>query len=139
MKTWCKEAGLPDYSERLTYNKNHSLFYRFKAVWLFKTCRHSWSLFYRWWSQLSGVYCDTKNIVDHKKEDAIIIWHDFKNGNRYNVDVVKAVSDVLGKEFEMCMWQIIICAEFIFLNAENLNSPYTEDVMRKTQYYIHMM
>lgn len=47
-----------------------------------------------------GVYHDTKSIFANKKEDAIVVWHDFKTGqNAYRTEVVRAVYDALGEEF----------------------------------------
>lgn len=44
---------------------------------------------------------DTKNIFTYKKRDAIVVWHDFKMGvNQYNPEVICAVKDALGSEFE---------------------------------------
>ncbi len=123
MKEWCKEAGLPDYSERLTYNKK--IVHYFTDSKQFDFANHADTVdlyFIDGDHSYAGVYCDTKNIFDHKKEDAIVVWHDFKNGNQYNVDVVKAVSDVLGNEFEnvyvtdnnMCGIYIPKCRKFEF-------------------------
>lgn len=48
-----------------------------------------------------GVYHDTKNVFTHKKEDAIVVWHDFKIGqNVYRAEVINAVYDALGKDFD---------------------------------------
>ena len=123
MKAWCMEAGLPDYSERLTYNKK--IVHYFTNSRQFDFAKHADTVdlyFIDGDHSYSGVYCDTKNIFDHKKEDAIVVWHDFKNGNQYNADVVKAVSDVLGNEFanvyvtdnNMCGIYIPKCRKFEF-------------------------
>lgn len=48
-----------------------------------------------------GVYNDTKNIFMNKKEDAIVVWHDFKYTNaEYKTPVIHAVYDVLEDAFE---------------------------------------
>lgn len=48
-----------------------------------------------------GVFHDTKNIFANKKEDAIVVWHDFKYTDaRYKAAVVNAVYDALGDAFD---------------------------------------
>lgn len=48
-----------------------------------------------------AVYNDTKNIFLNKKENAIVVWHDFKyTDTRYKAGVVNAVHDVLGDAFD---------------------------------------
>jgi len=47
-----------------------------------------------------GVYSDTRNIFKYKKDDAIVVWHDFKYTDaRYKPTVINAVYDALGNEF----------------------------------------
>lgn len=47
----------------------------------------------------NGVYHDTKNIFMNKKEDAIVVWHDFKYTNaEYKEAVIHAVYDALGED-----------------------------------------
>lgn len=101
MKYWCREAELPDYSERLTYNER--IVHYFTDSKQFDFSKHADTVdlyFIDGDHSYSGVYYDTKNIFDHKKEDAIVVWHDFKKDNKYNVNVVTAVNDILGNEFE---------------------------------------
>lgn len=48
-----------------------------------------------------GVYNDTKNVFMNKKEDAIVVWHDFKyTDTKYKAMVINAVYDALGDEFD---------------------------------------
>ena len=126
MKEWCKEAGLPDYSERLTYNKK--IVHYFTDSKQFDFANHADTVdlyFIDGDHSYAGVYCDTKNIFDHKKEDAIVVWHDFKNGNQYNVDGGKAVSDVLGNEFEN-----------VYVTDNNMGGIYIPKC-RKVEYSLH--
>lgn len=102
MRNWCKKHKMPDYSERLTYSEKIIHYYGDSKEFDFS--RHGDTVdiyFIDGDHSYNGVYCDTKNIFQNKKEDAIVVWHDFKIArNQYNAEVVNAVGDVLGKEFE---------------------------------------
>ena len=99
---WFKQHKIPDYTERLTYNKK--ITHYFCDSKLFDFSKHADTVdlyFIDGDHSYNGVYCDTKNIFNNKREDAIVVWHDFKKaGNEYKAEVVKAVADVLNDEFE---------------------------------------
>ena len=47
------------------------------------------------------LYADSKNIFSVKRENAIIVWHDFRDGElRFNEEVICAVKDAIGDEFQ---------------------------------------
>ena len=49
----------------------------------------------------TGVYNDTKNVFDSKKEDSFVIWHDFKVTSwKYCGIAAPAVKEVLGEKFK---------------------------------------
>ena len=101
-REWFKLHEMPDYSERLTYNKK--IVHYFCDSKQFDFSKHADTVdlyFIDGDHSYNGVYWDTKNVFQNKKEDAVVVWHDFrKSASQYNVDVVKAVSDVLNEEFE---------------------------------------
>lgn len=102
MKHWCECAKIPDYSERLAYDKKIEHYYGDSKEFNFSAHSRDIDLYFVDGDHsYCGVYADTKNIFKVKKKDAIVIWHDFKLArNKYNSNVVMAVKDVLGKEFE---------------------------------------
>lgn len=102
MKKWCIEAKIPDYSERLTYSEKINHYFTDSKLFDFSKIAGGIDLYFIDGDHsYRGVYYDTLNIFKAKKKDAIVVWHDFKTSrNQYNVDVVRAVSDVLGSDFK---------------------------------------
>lgn len=102
MKFWCKEQDLPDYSQRLTYNDKIIQFFTDSKSFEFSLLKDEIDLYFIDGDHsYNGVYSDTKKIFKIKKENAIVVWHDFrKAGFKYNEEVVKAVKDVLGDKFK---------------------------------------
>lgn len=97
----CKFWKIPDYSERLAYNKKIIHYYGDSKQFDFLKHADTVDLYFIDGDHsYSGVYSDTKNIFRCKKEDAIVIWHDFIGlNNQYSVDVVRAVRNAIGEEF----------------------------------------
>lgn len=102
MRESCKYYRIPDFSERLTYNEKIIHYYGDSKQFDFSKHADTIDLYFIDGDHsYNGVYCDTKNIFENKKRDAIVIWHDFKEkNNQYNIEVVKAVRDVLEEKFE---------------------------------------
>lgn len=97
----CQFWKIPDYSDRLAYDKKITHYYGDSKE--FDYSRHADTIdlyFIDGAHSYNGVYSDTKNIFLNKKEDAIVIWHDFIGlNNQYSMDVVKAVKDAIGEAF----------------------------------------
>lgn len=102
MAAWCKHYNMPDYSERLAYSDKIIHYYTDSKLFDFTQIKDEVDLYFIDADHsYDGVYEDTKNVFSTKKEDAIVIWHDFrKAGFQYNVEVVRAVKDVLGEKFK---------------------------------------
>ena len=102
VKSYFINSKNPDYMERLSNNKKITHYYMDSK--LFDYSKHADTIdlyFIDGDHSYMGVYRDTRNIFRVKKEDAIVIWHDFKLGqNEYRAEVISAVYDVLGKDFE---------------------------------------
>lgn len=101
-REWCKKYKLPDYSERLAYNEKIIHFYGDSKKFDYSQIPGDIDLFFVDGDHsYNGVYSDTKNVFSIRKEEAIVIWHDFKMmRNQYNTEVVKAVADALGDKFQ---------------------------------------
>lgn len=102
MREWCRAAEIPDYSERLTYSDKITHFFSDSKEFDYNQIDKVIDLYFIDGDHsYSGVYADTKNIFERKKEDAIVVWHDFRKGGfTYNEDVICAVKDVLGSAFQ---------------------------------------
>lgn len=69
MKMWCKEAGLPDYSERLTHNKKIVHYFTDSKQYDFSKHADTVDLYFIDGDHsYSGVYCDTKIYLIIKKK-----------------------------------------------------------------------
>lgn len=96
-----RQLGLPDYTERLTNDKKVIHYFVDSKQFDFSKHRDTVDLYFIDGDHsYDGVLCDTKNIFANKKEDAIVIWHDFKIDNQYRAETINAVKDVLEKDFE---------------------------------------
>lgn len=97
----CQYWKIPDYSDRLAYDKKIIHYYGDSKDFDFSKHADTVDLYFIDGDHsYDGVYSDTKNIFSNKREDAIVIWHDFIGlNNQYSMEVVKAVKDVLGEEF----------------------------------------
>lgn len=102
MRSFCKRYKIPDYSERLTNNEKIIHYYGDSKKFDFSKHSDTVDLYFIDGDHsYVGVYNDTKNVFEHKKKDAIVIWHDFRNeDNKYRVGTVKAVKDILGGDFK---------------------------------------
>lgn len=102
MKYWCKQHNLPLYSERLTYSEKIKHFFTDSKLFDFSQISDEIDLFFIDGDHsYKGVYADTKNVFKIKKDNAIVVWHDFRKTRfTYNEDVVCAVKDALGDDFK---------------------------------------
>lgn len=108
MSAWCKEAGIPDYTERLADIPNvvhhyveDSKKFDYTSVndsidMYFIDADHSYD----------GVYADTKNVFSSKGKDAIVVWHDFKGGSGLCGSSL-AVHDAIGND----EWENVFCVD----------------------------
>lgn len=105
---WCKEAGIPDYTERLADIPNvvhhyveDSKKFDYTSVedsidMYFIDADHSYE----------GVYADTRNVFSSKGKDAIVVWHDFKGGSGLCGSSL-AVHDAIGDD----EWENVFCVD----------------------------
>ena len=102
MRTFCKELNLPNYSERLTTNSKIMHYFTDSKIFDFSQIEEEIDLYFIDGDHsYNGVYCDTKNIFNTKKEDAIVVWHDFRGvGFRYRGETIAAVRAALGDKFK---------------------------------------
>lgn len=102
MSRFCQRWNVPDYSERLTYNKKITHFFTDSKLFDFSHIEDEIDLYFIDGDHsYSGVYADTKNIFNIRKDNSIVVWHDFReDGFAYNVEVISAVKDALGNRFE---------------------------------------
>ncbi len=102
LKDYFIKSKNPDYMDRLS--NNEKIIHYYTDSKLFDYSQHADTVdlyFIDGDHSYLGVYYDTKNIFKVKKEDAIVVWHDFKLGqNEYRAEVIKAVQDVLGNDFD---------------------------------------
>lgn len=102
LKNYFIQAKNPNYVGRLS--KNGNIVHYDMDSRLFDFSKHADTVglyFIDGDHSYQGVYHDTKNIFEKKRDDAIVVWHDFKKGqNAYHAEVIKAVYDVLGEKFE---------------------------------------
>lgn len=102
MAGWCRYYNMPDYSERLAYSDKIIHYYMESKLFDFTQIGDEVDLYFIDADHsYDGVYGDTRKVFSAKRDDAIVIWYDFRNsGFQYNVEVVKAVKDVLGEKFK---------------------------------------
>lgn len=91
-----------DYQGRLSHNEKIIHYYTDSKVFDFSKHADSVDLYFIDGDHsYQGVYSDTKNIFSNRNEQSIVVWHDFKLGqNEYRAEVIKAVYDALGKDFD---------------------------------------
>lgn len=99
MKNWCRYHNMPDYSNRLIYKDNicqyecyNSQEFDYSQITddidcYFIDADHSYN----------GIFKDTKNVFQHRKNDSIVIWHDLKNPNYV---AALAIKNAIGDEFK---------------------------------------
>lgn len=102
MRPWCKNYKIADHSDKLAYNKKIVHYYEDSKKFDFSKHADTIDLYFIDGDHsYQGVYSDTKNIFKNKKEDSIVVWHDFKiPRNQYNAEVVTAVYDALQEDFD---------------------------------------
>lgn len=101
MSGWCKNYNRADYSGKLTYAPNIHSFYDNSQTFDYSVIKDNIDLFFIDADHsYEGVLADTRNIFDFKGENAFVVWHDFKDNHDFNANVVMAVHDALGEEFE---------------------------------------
>ena len=103
MTNLCKSSNFPDYTDRLANDSNVTHFYCDSTEFDWNQVPRDIDLYFIDGDHsYKGVYCDTKNVFAHKKEDAIVVWHDFKNANPSVItsEVATAVKDAIGGEFD---------------------------------------
>lgn len=101
MTSWCRKRNIPDYSERLAYDSNIQHFYTDSKLFDFSKIEGEIDLFFIDGDHsFEGVYADSTNIFNIKKDNAIVVWHDFRDDNmQYDQEVVCAVKAALGEKF----------------------------------------
>lgn len=96
-----KYYDIPDFSDRLTYSDKIVQFYIDSKQFDFSLIGDKIDLYFIDGDHsYEGVYQDTKNIFQVKKDDAIVVWHDFFYGWDYNGEIISAVKNVLQEDFE---------------------------------------
>lgn len=100
MREWCRSKDIMDYSSALVKKDNIHMFYSNSRCFDYSVIDDDIDLFFIDGDHsYNGVYCDTKNIFNIRKESSIVVWHDFQQSD-YGDDVVLAVKDALGSEFD---------------------------------------
>ena len=122
MASWCRNRNLPDYSERLAQNDKIIHFYTDSKEFDYMKIKDEIDLYFIDGDHsYEGVYADTKNVFKIKNENAIVVWHDFRDDVfRYNMEVVNGVKDALGEKFEN-----------VYVTNGNLCGIYIPDKYRK--------
>ena len=104
MTNICKASNYPDYTDRLADDSNVTHYYCDSQIFDWNQVPKDIDLYFIDGDHsYKGVYCDTKNVFLHKTDDAIVVWHDFKNANPSvtTSEVATAVKDAIGdSEFE---------------------------------------
>ena len=101
MKNFCKYTNRPDYSERLAFDKNVIHFYGDSKDFNYENITDDIDLYFIDGDHsYKGVYCDTLKCFQHRKENSIVVWHDFKNVLGFMPEVIYAVKDALGDLFD---------------------------------------
>ena len=107
MSGWCKEKGIPDFTERLTDAPNMIHHYvEDSKTFDYSMIKEDIDLYFIDADHsYNGVYADTKNVFLHKSDDAIVVWHDFKGIAGWDGSAL-AVHDFLGEE-----WDNVYCVD----------------------------
>lgn len=102
MKAFCESMGVPDYSDRLTYNSKIKHIYYDSKKYDFASLPKDIDLFFIDGDHsYEGVLSDTRNIFGIRNENSVVIWHDFYFADGFeNAEVINAVHDALGSEFD---------------------------------------
>lgn len=98
---WCRRMNVPDYSGRLADSEKIVHFYADSKKFDYSQIEDSIDLYFIDGDhRYEGVYADTKNVFKVKKENAIVVWHDFRvDSLQFREEVVMAVKDALGDQF----------------------------------------
>lgn len=101
MRNWCKCCNIPHHSGKLVDSARVITFYTDSKKFDFSRVGGEVDIYFVDGDHsYSGVFHDTRNIFLNRKDDSIIIWHDFKGSrHEYNGEVVSAVRDAIGEEF----------------------------------------
>ncbi len=126
MRQWCIDRDMPDFSSALIRRDNIHITYCDSKRYDFSKIGHDIDIFFIDGDHsYSGVCCDTKNVFSVRKDNSIVVWHDFKHALGGD-DVVLAVRDVLEEEFEnVFVTDSNICGVYI--------PPFFQDLFPMTQ------
>lgn len=119
---WYKRRNLPYYGGRLMNNEKIIPFYTDSKKFDFSQVKEEIDLFFIDGDHsYEGVYADTQNIFNVRKDDAIVVWHDFR-GDEFQLreEVVNAVKDALGDKFKN-----------VYVTNSNLCGIYLPDIYIK--------
>jgi hypothetical protein len=101
MYQFCNALNLPNFSGKLANADNIVHHYCDSKTFDFKKLSETIDIYFIDGDHsYNGVYWDTKNIFECRKEDSFVIWHDFKYLLSYNDEVIRAVKDVLNDDFK---------------------------------------
>ena len=102
MDSWCEYLNLPNHSEKLAYSEKITHFYGDSKLFDFSQIDDEIDLYFIDGDHsYNGVYADTKNIFESKKENAIVVWHDFRGESlQYDNELIRGVKDALGDKFK---------------------------------------
>lgn len=102
MRIWCRHYDIPHYSGRLVNDEKVTTFYMDSKEFDFSEIGKKVEIYFIDGDHsYNGVFQDTKNVFQNRREDSIVVWHDFKEQrNNYNANVVCAVRDAIGEKFE---------------------------------------
>lgn len=100
MTDFCRKNNIPDYSERLAQAENIIHHYGDSKLFDFSEIGSDIDLFFVDGDhRCNGVYLDAKHIFDSKKEDAFVVWHDFKSSDYKNGGTMySAIRMAVGEE-----------------------------------------
>lgn len=125
MADWCKNADIPDYSDRLAYKNNIIHCYGNSQTFDYSKIKDPIDLYFIDGDhRFDGVYTDTVNVFRHRSENSIVIWHDFKKavpGQGYN-DIIPAVYEAIGAD----EFQNVFCVDTNMCGIY-LPEPYKKD------------
>ena len=117
MKKYFADMGKGNFANRLAYRDNITQYFVDSKEFDFSSVANKIDIYFIDGDHsYIGVYNDTKNIFAHKKKDAFVVWHDFRETElKLRLSCIKAAEDAMGKDAfsRMFLFDNCLCGIYV--------------------------